>query len=233
MQNYRVLAVGKLIEVLAIGIIRAFSYCGSRRTPGWVEWILRKFKNLYEIWLPLNLQRPKSTGSGYCPLWPFPFELPLKVFKTRILGRGLHNLLKKFFFLLTNQCEISQSTPSLGLNILADMTLVPFSRCETPQSAFFHGLVSLLAHRLVFTPLWGSAASLTYRPVSGFDTICNGPSPPLAYIVFFGLIFPQDFLNESTRERFPHVYKECFVLFPTDMGSHNPPISIGLYMLSS
>ena len=42
-------------------------------------------------------------------------------------------------------------------------------------------------------------------------------SPPLEDIVLFRLFpsgFPSRFLKPSTRERFPHPYKECFVLLP-------------------
>ena len=49
------------------------------------------------------------------------------------------------------------------------------------------GPASLLAHRLVSTLLRGTARRLAHRPVSGSDTICNDPDPPLADIVFFGL----------------------------------------------
>ena len=34
------------------------------------------------------------TASRYCSLWAFPFRVPLKVFKTRLLGRGFHTLIK-------------------------------------------------------------------------------------------------------------------------------------------
>ena len=34
-------------------------------------------------------------------------------------------------------------------------------------------------------PLGGLASSLTHRPVSGFNTICNSPNPPLANVVRF------------------------------------------------
>ena len=50
---------------------------------------------------------------------------------------------------------------------------------------------------------------------------CNGPSSSLANIVFFGLSllgFPLRFLNAFVRERFPHPYKECFVLLPNRRG---------------
>ena len=39
-----------------------------------------------------------GTASRYCPLWVFPIELPLKVFKTRLLERGFHTLIKNVLF---------------------------------------------------------------------------------------------------------------------------------------
>ena len=36
--------------------------------------------------------------SSYCPLWIFPFGLPLKVFKTCLLERGFHTLIKNALF---------------------------------------------------------------------------------------------------------------------------------------
>ena len=57
--------------------------------------------------------RPKPTASRYCPLWTFRFGLPHKVFKTWLLERHFHTLIKNalFFVLLSNQYEISESTP--------------------------------------------------------------------------------------------------------------------------
>ena len=34
----------------------------------------------------------------YCPLWAFPFGLPLKVFKTCLLGRGFYTVIKGVSF---------------------------------------------------------------------------------------------------------------------------------------
>ena len=39
-----------------------------------------------------------STASKYCPLWIFPFRFSLKVFKTRVLGRGFLTLIKNVSF---------------------------------------------------------------------------------------------------------------------------------------
>ena len=41
---------------------------------------------------------------------------------------------------------------------------------------------------LTIHPLDGPTSSLTHRPISGFDTICNCPSLPLANIVRFSLL---------------------------------------------
>ena len=74
----------------------------------------------------------------------------------------------------------------------------------------------------------GSASSLAHCPMSGSDTICNGPSPPLADIILFGLSlsgFSSSFENAYARERVPHPYKECFVLLSNSCGiSQSTPI---------
>ena len=44
--------------------------------------------------------------------WVFLYGLTLKIFKTRLLGRGFHTL--KCFVSLSNRCEISQSTPIMA-----------------------------------------------------------------------------------------------------------------------
>ena len=101
---------------------------------------------------------------------------------------------KECFVLLFNRCGISQSTPLQGPT--STLAVVPFSnRCGTPNPPP-SGLVPLLAHRLVSTPLRGSASSLVHHPMFGSDTICNSQSPPLTDIVLFGLFllgFPQGF----------------------------------------
>ena len=71
---------------------------------------------------------------------------------------------------------------------MSSLTLVPFyNRCGTPQSTPPSGPTSLLTHRLLSTLFRGLASSLAQCSVSGSDTVCNGPSPPLADIVLFGL----------------------------------------------
>ena len=51
-------------------------------------------------------------------------------------------------------------------------------------------------------PVWGLASLLAHRPVSGSDTICNGPNSPLADIVLFGSSlsgFPSRFLKHVCK----------------------------------
>ena len=55
---------------------------------------------------------PKPTASRYCPLWVFPFELPLKVFKMHLLGRGFHTRVKNISFSSPNDVGSHNSSPS-------------------------------------------------------------------------------------------------------------------------
>ena len=86
------------------------------------------------------------------------FGLSFRVFPPSARERFPHPY-KGCFILVPNQCGILQSTPLRGLAF--SLALV----CPPP-------LVLSLA---------------THRPVSGFDTICNRPNPPLADLVLFGL----------------------------------------------
>ena len=88
-----------------------------------------------------------------------------------------------------------------------------------PPNHPLQGPVSLLAHRLVSTPLRGSDSSLAHHPVSSSDTICNKPKPTSSkYCPFWAFPFGLPFNVFKTRERFPHPYKECFVLLPNRCG---------------
>ena len=53
----------------------------------------------------------KPTSSRYCPLWAFPFGLTLKVFKTCLLGRGFHTLIKNASFF--SPTEVGSHNPPL------------------------------------------------------------------------------------------------------------------------
>ena len=114
-----------------------------------------------------------TTGaSRYCLLWVFLFEIPLKIFKTRLLGRCFHTLVKNASFSFLTDLG-SHNLLLSGSSVLA----------STPP--WVH-------------PLRGLASSLAHRPMSGFDTICNSSSPPLTDIVLFRLTlsnFPSKFLK--------------------------------------
>ena len=91
-----------------------------------------------------------SGASIYCPLWS-PFWASTQGFKTRMLERGFHTLIKNASVSsLTNVG--SHNPPPSGSSVLRD-----------------------------------PASSLAHHSVSDSDTVCNGPSPPLANIVLFGL----------------------------------------------
>ena len=119
-------------------------------------------------------------------------------------------LYKDCFVPLCNRCGISQSTFLWGpVSLLA---LVPLSnQCGTPPNppcSVPNVLVGTLPRVhppfLAQRPCWhtpscpppsrlsllaggGSVSSLAHHPMSGSNTICISPNPPLAYIVFFGL----------------------------------------------
>ena len=94
------------------------------------------------------------------------------------------------------------------------------NQCGVSQSTLLQSPASLLAHRLLSTPLRGTTSSLAHRSVSGSDTICNCLSPLLADIVLFRLSlsgFLSRFLNASAREKFRRSYKiSCSS--PTNVG---------------
>ena len=75
--------------------------------------------------------------------------------------------------------------------------------------------------------LWGSASSLAHRLVFDSDSICNGPSPPLADIVLFGLFpfgFPLKVIKTCLLGRdFHTLIKGVSFSSLINVGSHNPP----------
>ena len=104
----------------------------------------------------------------------------------------------------------------------SSLALIPFSnqRGTPTKSTPLQGPVSLLAYRLVPTPFQGLASSLAHRPVSSSDTICNGPSPPLSDIIFFGL-FLKVFKRRLLERGFHTFTKGVSFSSPTDVGSYS------------
>ena len=104
------------------------------------------------------------------------FGLSLKVFETRMLGRGFHIFIKGVLFF--SPTDVGSHNPSLsGSSVLADI-------CSLLQSMWDPPIL----------PLRGSASSLAHL-VSDSDTICNSLSPLLADIVLFGLFLSSFFLR--------------------------------------
>ena len=83
------------------------------------------------------------------------------------------------------------------------------------------GTSVLLTHYLVSTPFQGSASLLAHRPVSVFDTICNGSSLPSADISLFKL-FLEVFKTCLLGRGFHTLIKNASFSSPIDVGSHNP-----------
>ena len=100
--------------------------------------------------------------------------------KTRLLGEGFHTFIK------------GDSTPPSRPSVLAGTRSFLQLMWDHHQIHPPLGPASLLAHRLVSNPLRGTTRRLAHRPLSGSDTICNSPNPPLADIVLFRA-FPQGF----------------------------------------
>ena len=131
----------------------------------------------------------------------FPPGLPLKAFKTRLLERSFHIPIKIVSFSSTTDVG-SHNPPPFGASVLACTLSRVYPRevstslqknvsFSSPTDVRSHnppplGPAFLLAHRLLSTPLRGKTFSLTHRPMSGSDTICNGPSPPLQILSFLG-----------------------------------------------
>ena len=146
----------------------------------------------------------------------------------RMLGRGFHTLIKNDSF--SSPFVVGSHNPH------------PFGaqcpRWHSFPSPIDVGLPnpppsgpSVLAGTLSCVyPFRGSASSLIHRLMSGSDTICNRPSPPLADIVFFELFlsgFPPRFLKRLVGRGFHTLIKNDSFSSPTDVGSHNP-ISFGV-----
>ena len=55
--------------------------------------------------------KSKPIASRYSPLWIFPFELPLKVLKLRLLGRRFHILIRNVSFASPTDVEFHNPHP--------------------------------------------------------------------------------------------------------------------------
>ena len=137
--------------------------------------------------------RRKMYASRYCLIWVFPFGLPLKVFKMRLLGRGFHTLIKNVSF--SSPTDVgSHNPPPFGAQRPRWYSF-PSSIDVGPQSTPF-GAQCPCWHTASCPPPSSLNLLAGTSPGAGSDTICNDPSSPLADIVFFGfsfLVFPSVF----------------------------------------
>ena len=129
-----------------------------------------------------------------------------------------------------NQYGTSQSTLLWGQRPRWHSFLPPIDVGPPPNPPLFGAQRSywhtafLLAHHLVSIPLRGTTRRLAYRLVSGSDTICNDPDPPLTYIVLFGLSlsgFPQGFKTRLLGEGFHTLINGGLFSSPTNVGYHS------------
>ena len=159
----------------------------------------------------------------------YPF---LEYEKRKILFSSLPLLLGLFLPLITTQAHrytVSRYCPLMTFSFelpLTDTRSFLQSIWDRHQIHLHLGPMSLLAHRLVFIPFWGTARRLAHRPVSGSNTICNNPDPLLADIVLFELSlsgFPQGSKTRLLGEDFHTLINGSLFSSPTNVGHHNPP----------
>ena len=126
------------------------------------------------------------------------FGLLLKVFKTHLLGRGLHTLVKNVLFSSLNDVG-SHNPPPLGP--VSSLALVPYTnRCGTIAGTPPH-----------VRPFRGSVSSLAHCPVSSSNTICNSP---------FRFRLPLKVFKPHMLGRdFHTLIKNASFSSPTDVGS--------------
>ena len=169
------------------------------------------------VWLWYHLYQPKPTASKYCPLWAFPFGLPLKVSKTHLLGRGLHTLIKNASF--SSPTDVgSHNPPPSEPKVLASTRSLLQSMWD-PSIHPPSGPSVLTSTPPRVHPLLGLASLLTHRLMSDYDTICNSPSPPLANIALFRLSL--EVSKTHLLGRGLHILiKNVSFSSPTDAGSH-------------
>ena len=114
----------------------------------------------------------KSTASRYCPLLGFPFPASLQGFKTCLLRRCFHTLIKRASFPFPT--DVGSHNPP------------PF-KAQHP-----------CWHTAQCPPPSGLSVPLVHCPMSGSNTNFNNPSPPLVDIVLFEFslsAFPSKFLK--------------------------------------
>ena len=128
-------------------------------------------------------------------------------FKTCMLGRGFHTLIRNVSFPSPTDVG-SHNPPPLGASVFAGTSpIFGFSLSGFPSrfktcllERGFHALVRNVLFRSHVgshnPPPWGPTSSLAHHLVSDSNTNCNSPNPRLADIVLFGFSlssFPSKF----------------------------------------
>ena len=138
----------------------------------------------------------------------------------RLLGKVFHTLINGGLF--SSPTNVGHhNPPPFGVQRPRWHFFLPSIDVGPPPNPPHLGPTSLLAPRLVSTPLRGTARRLAHRPVSGSDTICNGLDPPLADIVLFGFpfwAFPQGFKTRLVGEGFHTLINGGLFSFPSNVG---------------
>ena len=142
------------------------------------------------------MKQPKPTISRYCPLSAFSFGLSLKVFKTRLLGRDFHTLIKNALFSSPTNMG-SHNPPPLG-----PASLLAYPLMSTPYRAQ--------------PPRWHITWCLALIPF--VTTQCSLWAFPFGFPL---KVFKMHLLGRG----FHTLIKNVSFSSPTNMGSHIPPPS--------
>ena len=109
--------------------------------------------------------------------WTFLFGFPIKILKTCLLGRGFHTLVKSVSFSSPTDVRSYNSLP-----FKAKRTRSLLQSMWDPSINPPLGPKSLLAHRLMSTPLRGSTSSMAHCVHSGPNSILQLAWTPIPKI---------------------------------------------------
>ena len=156
---------------------------------------------------------------------PFGAQRPRWGFKTRLLGEGFHTLINGGLFSSPTNVE-HHNPPPFGAQRPRWHSFLPPIDVEPPPNPPPLGPSVLTGTPPCVYPLRGTARRLAHCPVSGSDTICNDPDPPLADIVLLGLSLsgfpfrasPQSFKTRLLGQGFHTLINDVLFSSPTNMG---------------
>ena len=175
-------------------------------------YVRERFPHPYkECFVPFSNQCRISQSTPLRGLWAFPFGLPLKVFKTRLLGRGFRTLIKTVSF---------PSPIDVGSHNPPPFRAFGFPFRTSPQSFQNASVRERLPHPY----------KECFVPLSNQCTISQ--STPLLGLWAFPFELPlKVFKTHLLGRDFHTLIKNVLLPSPTNVGSHNPP-SFGAFGLS-